>query len=77
MGYQVAEISKAPEPVYRTRDGGNRVVFESWGGYVGNLAPSHCTPFRREDKIYLMRTWVKRPSVQTAAEGAAGFRRRG
>ena len=70
--YQVAEVSKALGSVSKTCDRGNRVVFEASGGYIENLTTGKRTTFNRDNNVYVMKTWVRRPAgVQ------AGFRRQG
>lgn len=75
--YQIAEVSKALGSVTRTCDRGNRVVFEADGGYIENLASGRKTRFNRENNVYVMKTWVRRPAAKATARPSAVFSRQG
>ena len=72
MVIQVADVKKALGSVARMCDMGNRVVFESNGGYVMNMADGRYTKFERRGNVYVLQTWVKRPIA-----GKSGFQRPG
>ena len=70
--YQIVEVSKALGSVARVCDKGNRVVFESDGGYIMNLADGRCTQFERKENVYVMKALVRKP-----VGGESGFTRPG
>ena len=59
--YQIANVTRALCAVSRVCDKGNTVVFEKDGGYIIDLQGGY-TPFRRENNVYLLDTWVQKPA---------------
>ena len=73
--YQIADISRPLNSVGRICDQGNFVVFESTGGFIVNRSSGARTRFEREDALYMLDTWVPRPTVGSST--SAGFSRQG
>lgn len=61
--YQIADISRPLNSVGRICDRGNFVVFESTGGFIVNRSSGARTRFEREDALYMLDSWIPRPSV--------------
>ena len=62
MRYQVAEVTKPLCSVGKVTDCGNMVCFDSQGGVIYHRKTGHTTPFTREQGVYVLRTWVRKPS---------------
>ena len=61
--YQVAEISRTLTAVSKICDAGNKVVFQSNGGYIQNLQTNKKTWFDRNHNVYELTTWIWAPKV--------------
>ena len=72
MVYQVADVTKALCSVGRVADRGNLVCFDDKGGVIYNKSTRNLTPFSREQGVYALHTWVRKPKNPDA-----GFARRG
>ena len=83
MTYQMADVIKPLTSVSKVCDAGggqNTVTFTSTGGYIFHAESNKRTHFARENGVYVLRTWVKRPSgaspetpVSFARQGASMF----
>ena len=70
--YQVADVSRTLTSVSRVCDAGNRVIFESWGGYIQNLQTGSTTTFERKSNVYELTGWMLAPKPNTPSR-AEGF----
>ena len=78
--YQMADISQPLNSVGRICDQDNAVLFTKFGGFVINLFSGERTRFRREDGVYLMRSWVRKCPPTTSpprSSCTSGFPRQG
>ena len=60
--FQVAEVTRPLCSVTKICDRGNRVVFDSQGGFVENLATGVQTKFLRQNNVYVMEMYVEEPA---------------
>ena len=67
--FQVAEVTRPLCSVTKICDRGNRVVFDSQGGYIENYASGVQTRFSRQNNVYVMDMYVEETAV------APGFAR--
>ena len=78
MTYQVADVVKPLTSVSNicdAADGLNTVTFTSKGGWIYHAEDNKYTTFHRENGVYLLRTWIRRPS--RTADGSEPFARLG
>ena len=78
MTYQVADVVKPLTSVSNicdAADGLNTVTFTSKGGWIYHAEDDKYTTFQRENGVYLLRTWIRRPS--RTAGGTDPFARQG
>ena len=66
--FQVADVTRAFCSVSRVCDQGNRVVFDSTGGYIEN-ANGKKTAFRRGNNVYVMELYAHDPGTVAPAVG--------
>ena len=57
--FQVAEVTRPLCSVTKICDRGNRVVFDSQGGYIENYASGVQTRFSRQNNVYVMDMFVE------------------
>ena len=72
MTAQVCEVNKPLLSVRRVIEAGNRVVFESDGGYIEDVASGERMYMREKDGMFLLKLWVRKQSGE-----AQGYRRQG
>ncbi len=57
--FQMAEVTRPLSSVGCITDNDNLVVFGRKGGYIWDLKTNTTTSFKREQGVYVLRTWVK------------------
>ena len=78
MTYQVADVVKPLTSVSNICDaanGLNTVTFASQGGWIYHAEDDRYTTFKRENGVYVLRTWIKKPPMSAAS--AESFHRQG
>ena len=69
--FQVADVTRPLCSVTKICDRGNRVAFDSEGGYIENFATGARTRFMRQNNVYVMEMYVEEPTAAAAAPGFA------
>lgn len=58
---QVCDVNKALLSVKRMVQAGNRIVFESAGGYIEDIGTGERLQLREQGGMYMLKMWVQRP----------------
>ena len=68
--FQCADVTRSLCAVSKISDRGNRVIFEADGGYIESRSGSR-TAFKRENNVYILDMYVRKPEGATRPSGFA------